>query len=211
MTNLLRHALFALSWALVSTSSAQFITVNSITGDVNHFRGEFTMNWDPLVPPAGTGFIEGDVSGTWHGGLGEWQFSASISAQPFGMVFEGTDTYELRTSWDDGYVLFPILVQNNFVFGFGDGSSSIIYPPSPANIIYTDKNGLTYAVTIIAGGTRQTSADTSGTSMITFDITRSVIPEPHTGVLIGSGAALLLFRRRLVSAAGSIRRKWLPR
>ncbi len=172
------------------TLRADFITIGPVFGGVQLLHAEFDLAWDPVAAAAGgPGFILGNASGTWSGGgLCTWEFSASI----FGgeNYNEGADQYTLRTSWGDGWTPFPILVQNTFVFGFGDGTSLVVYPPF-TNVPYTDPNGITYLFTAAASGFRDTAADTSGSAHIIFDLSRAAVPEPRTETLL-LGAALFL-------------------
>jgi hypothetical protein len=173
------------SICLCATANGNSITPTFVTGDRDHLRAEFLVQWDAL-PVFGQWVAT--LPGAWDGGNWTFAFDIRDLGVSSGGISDGALlSYVLRTGWNDGWQ--PVaLGPGPITFAWGSAGAapvSLVYDQPP--LIAHDFGGLGLEYYLFAGGWLDfsTATNRSGSGRIGFELIRiAAVPENGSTLLL---------------------------
>ena len=183
---------------LAPAAQAIELTPQNIYGHANYLHAEFLISWSPITPSNHPSAV---TSGSWAGGSFNFSFTASDTIDGSYGVPEGQFSFNLQTTWLDGWLPGGLGGFKDFTWGYPGGNTgslnhSLFFPRYPSIIHDWSGQNLRYFLDLHSFIQLQTGLDTSGTARLSFDLVRtSAVPE-HGGFLLLplSLIAIALFR-----------------
>jgi hypothetical protein len=194
-THRFRAAIILLALTSSSKLVADSIVIDSVSGDANSLSASFSLTWDG--PPHFVGLVS---DGTWAGGSLQFRFGAGPDGfvTPGG-VSEGVFEPTFVTTWNDGWG--PILFTNTQFFLLNGQVIPLSYE---INSVPWTANNITYLLTAGYDGTMIYNADGSGNADITFNFSRTAVPDSSTALSLLLVGLIALFLFGVVSRRGII-------